>query len=234
VYRTDDGGATFQQLGDVVMSDLVSVDLSDPERRTLLSGTHEQAVVYRSSDGGETWEDISAGLPGGIGFASLPHVIDSQTYLLGTNEGPESGIFRTTDGGVTWTRVHAGPVSGQPLVSADGSLTWLMRSGGGVLRSTDGGTTWTELPSGAIDRNAEDLVQLPDGRIATLGGGTIVASADAGATWTSIGAALPYPPSGLAYAPLRQAFYIWKFDCDFSSDNAIPADAIMRLDFPIG
>ena len=166
---------------------------------------------------------MSAGLPAGIGFASLPHVIDAQTYLLGTNEGPGSGIFRTTDSGATWTQVHAGPVSGQPLVAADGSLMWLIRSGGGIVRSTDGGVTWTELPSGAIDRNAEDLVQLPDGRIAALGGGTIVASADGGATWTSIGAALPYPPSGLAYAPLRQAFYIWKFDCRLLDRQSHPA-----------
>ena len=60
--------------------------------------------------------------------------------------------------------------------------------------------------------NAEDLVQLPDGRIA-VGGGTIVVSADDGATWTSICAALPYPPSGVGLRPCcAEAFYIWEFD----------------------
>ena len=33
IYRTDDAGAVFSQLGDVFHSDLVSVDLSDPERQ---------------------------------------------------------------------------------------------------------------------------------------------------------------------------------------------------------
>ena len=66
VYRSDDNGATFEQLGDVVHSDLVSVDLTDPERRTLLSGTHEQSVVYRSGDGGSSWQDVSGTLPAGV------------------------------------------------------------------------------------------------------------------------------------------------------------------------
>ena len=51
VYRTDDNGQTFRQLGDVAHSDLVSVDLSDPDRATLLTGVHEQSGLFRSADG---------------------------------------------------------------------------------------------------------------------------------------------------------------------------------------
>jgi photosystem II stability/assembly factor-like uncharacterized protein len=78
VFRTDDGGATFQPLGNVTHIDAVSVDLTDPDRSTLLAGAHEQSVLLRSGDGGNTWTDITGGLPNGRGFSSSPLVIDAQ------------------------------------------------------------------------------------------------------------------------------------------------------------
>ena len=59
VYRTTDHGKTFEQLGDVTHCDSVSVDFSDPERKTLLAGTHEQSSkLFRSLDGGKTWQRV--------------------------------------------------------------------------------------------------------------------------------------------------------------------------------
>jgi photosystem II stability/assembly factor-like uncharacterized protein len=237
IYRTDDAGAVFSQLGDVFHSDLVSVDLSDPERQTLLSGTHERAELYRSTDGGASWDNISAALPPNLGYATSPLVIDATTYLLGTNEGPESGVFRTTDGGDTWTTVYTGAISGHPVVSADGTIRWLLRRGGGVIRSTDGGVTWTEqLSNGAIQELSEDLLLLPDGRLATLGGSSVVVSSDDGATWTPVGSPYPpgYAPTGFNYSPFRKSFYIWRFDCSFENDNPIREDSLLSMAFDGG
>jgi hypothetical protein len=234
VFKTEDDGATFEQLGDVSHTDLVSIDLTDPDRRTMLSGTHESPTVYRSTDGGATWQDISSGLPAGIGFAAAPYVIDAQTHLLGTYEGPEAGVFRTTDGGASWTRVFTGGISGAPLI-VDGMITWLLRGGGGLITSSDGGLTWSETASGGeIYQYAEDLVHLPDGQLATLGGSNVVVSDDGGASWSPVGPPLPYTPNGLTYSPFRNAFYVWRFDCDFSTDNPIPPDAIMRWELESG
>src|SRR4051812_43353187 len=41
VYRTDDDGVTFRHLGDSTHNDCVSLDFTDPQRRTLLAGGHE-------------------------------------------------------------------------------------------------------------------------------------------------------------------------------------------------
>jgi photosystem II stability/assembly factor-like uncharacterized protein len=230
VFRTDDGGETFVQLGDVAHSDLVSVDFTDPARNTLLSGTHEAPLVFRSTDGGQTWADVSAGLPEGIGQATAPHVIDAQTHLLGTKLGPAAAVYRTTDGGATWTAVHPKGINGAPVV-VDGAIFWLLDGGAGLIKSTDDGATWTEIPgNGSIAPASGSLVALPDGRLATLGGGGVVVTADEGATWTQVGPPYPYGPSGLAYAPVGKAFYIWRFDCA-AGDNPIPADAIMRVNF---
>jgi photosystem II stability/assembly factor-like uncharacterized protein len=232
VFKTTDNGATFRRLDGIAHSDEVSVDLTDPKRQTLLSGTHEQPRVFLSTNGGSTWKDISAGLPANIGYASSPHVIDSRTYLLGTRAGTKSGVFRTTDGGATWSLVHPGGVSGPPLVAkSDQHLYWLLDQGGGLITSKDGGATWTEVRgSGPVGGGHPSLVELPDGRFAALGVSNVVLSSDHGGTWHSVGPSFPFPPNGLAYSPAGKAFYIWHFYCDSSkANNPVVAQSIMRL-----
>jgi photosystem II stability/assembly factor-like uncharacterized protein len=231
VYRTDDNGQTFQQLGDVTHSDLVSVDLSDPDRATLLTGVHEQSGLFRSTDGGETWDDLSSSLPDGVGFTTAPHIIDDATFLLGTNNGSESGVYRIADGDLTWTRVFDLPIAGSPVVSDDGVITWLLERGGGTIRSDDDGVTWTVADSGGtISPNANVLVEGPGGVLVTIGNATLVSSNDGGVTWSALGPGLPYAPNGVSYAPIRDAYYVWRFDCSFTTDNPIAPDAIMRWD----
>ena len=235
VYRTDNGGQTFHQLGSVPTSNGVSVDLTDPARRTLLSGTHEMPKVYRSSDGGATWTDVSAGLPPGVGFASQPHVVNATTLLIGTNNGAAAGVFRSTDAGATWTRVYTGGIQNEPLVSKvePGALFWATDPYGGIIKSTDGGATWTKAArEGAINPYVSSLLEMPDGSLAAVGSRTIVVSADRGASWRTVGPALPFVPSDFVYSPFRKAFYIMHFNCDLAAgNNPVPPDGIMRLDF---
>jgi photosystem II stability/assembly factor-like uncharacterized protein len=229
VYRTDDDGQTFQRLGDVEHVDEVSVDLSDPERNTLLTGTHERSTAFLSTDGGDTWRDITGSLGDEIGAVRGVHVIDANTFLLGTTVGAASGVYRTTDGGKTWTQVHQGAVHGAPLAASDGAIYWLLMDGAGVIRSDDQGVTWTQtLGPGGVATNAESLLELPDGRLATFGA-TVITSADRGVSWRPLGPNFPYQPSGLAYSPTRNTFYIWHFDCEQGTDNPVPANAIMQL-----
>jgi photosystem II stability/assembly factor-like uncharacterized protein len=237
VFKTTDDGASVQRLGDIEHSDLVSVDFTDPDRLTLLSGTHEQPRVLRSKDGGRTWSDISAGLPANIGFASYPHVIDGQTYLLGTRAGIKSGVFRTTDGGLTWSLVHPAGVSGPPLVaSAGGGIYWLLDDGSGIIASADGGATWTEVKSsGPVGGGRGGLLELPDGRFATLGHTNVLVSSDHGASWRTAGPSFPVVPSGMTYSPISKAFYIWRFYCDLGkANNPVLEQSIMRLDVDLG
>jgi photosystem II stability/assembly factor-like uncharacterized protein len=231
VFRTDDGGSTFRRLGNVESADIVSVDFTDPARATLVVGLHEQPRVLRSKDGGQTWQDISAGLPADVGYAASPHVIDANTYLLGTRNGASSAVLRTADGGATWKVVHQGGVTGPVLNSAaDSKLYWLLDDGHGVISSADGGQTWQETDSsGPVGGPSGALVELPDGRVATLGTVQVLISGDHGATWESIGPALPYAPSGMTYSPSKKAFYIWHFDCEPGSIPVQPR-SIMRLD----
>jgi hypothetical protein len=225
VYRTNDAGITFRQLGTIGHNDYVSVDTSDPNRRTLLAGGHEQSrTVYKSTDGGQNWTNIGANLPANTRFSSNPLVINAMTYVVNASGwgGDISGIFRTTNGGASWQQVsNSGPV-GAPLVARNGAIYWSF--GGGLLKSTDSGATWAQVSS---NLHWISPVELPDGRLASARGTSLVLSADGGLSWTPVGDPLPYPPTGLTYSQFQGAFFIWKMDCG----NVVPGDAIMRLDF---
>lgn len=72
--------------------------------------------VYRSDDGGGTWVDIAAGLPGDFGFPVVVHPQRPGTAFLfpqvaDANRIPPEGrpaVYRTTDAGETWARLDAG------------------------------------------------------------------------------------------------------------------------------
>jgi hypothetical protein len=245
VNRTDDDGVTFVGLGTAPPADLVSVDLTDPQRQTLLAGNRGQPKVFRSTDGGGTWSDISAGLPTDLGEASFPHVLDASTYLLGTHKGDKGaaaspGIWRTVDGGATWTQVFDQGVAGPTLASADGNLYWVLDAGG-VISSADGGQSWTPLAgTGPVgggqtgDARRARIVENPDGTWVSMSDGVVVVSRDHGGSWQAVGPRLPFEFSGFTYSPNRNAVYAWQNYCDFEAGlNPVMAQAIMRLDLDL-
>ncbi len=125
VYRTRDGGRTWERVlfvdeftGAV---DLV-VDPTDPG--TLYAATYQRlrrtwgfngggpgSGIYRSVDGGDTWGELTNGIPSGdkgrIGLAisqSNPRVLSA---LIEHADGAEQGTYRSEDGGATWSRVNS-------------------------------------------------------------------------------------------------------------------------------
>lgn len=236
INRTDDGGGTFVSRGESVPADLVSVDFTDPGRQTLVVGAHGQPRVLGSRDGGETWTDLSGGLSESVGDASFPHVLDATTYLLGTHKGAEAGIYRTTDAGATWTQVFEDAVSGPPLASDDGNLYWVADDGG-IIRSADGGASWEPLESRAPaggERKGR-IVELDDGRWLTRGVEYMLLSDDRGQSWRTVGAPLPYDPSGFTYSVAGNAVYIWLNYCEVADQpDPVREGAILRLDLDLG
>jgi photosystem II stability/assembly factor-like uncharacterized protein len=235
VFVTMDDGNTFSPLGNVMHCDSVSVDFSDPNRQTLVAGGHEAAKkLSRSTDGGMTWTDIYTGLPPNSS-CTFPLVLSAQSHLVGCgayNGGP-TGIYQTADGGGTWNQLSASGGAGAPLLASDGSMYWASPGGRGLTRSTDNGQHWSDVGVAANVISSVHPIELPDGRLATLGAQrTVVVSADHGASWKSVSTVLPYADAvGLVYSKPHKAFYIWHFTCEFSGSAPVPADAIMSFAF---
>jgi len=232
IYRTDDAGQTFQQLGTLTHIDGLAIDFEDPLRQTMIAVTHESSTIYRSADGGVTWADISQDLPASVGYLSGPLLMGPNEYLVGSRMDTDSGIFVTTNGGATWRNVYQGGVSGYPVVPADDGIMYWAQYNGGMIASTDGGANWTAIADAAVTSAVPiNVVALADGRIATVGSKNgILASSDRGHTWSYVSPKLPFSANGLSYSATENAFYAWRFDCNSPGKNVITEQSIVRFD----
>jgi hypothetical protein len=236
LYRSSDNGTTYVELGALTFTQTVSVDFSDPERKTLVTGTHGmQQQVFHSGDGGKTWDNIGLSLPDDSYAAETPLVLDSKTFLIGGNRGgagSESGIYRTTDAGMSWKPVGSVQVNhfGVPLWASDGAIYWPLYGTSGMAKSSDRGLTWSKLPESAL--RGVSPIELPDASLVTLGTDHLVRSSDGGATWKPIGEPLPFQLVGdgasLTYSAATKTFFVSHYDC---SSGAVASDAIVSAGF---
>ncbi|MFN2225402.1 MAG: VPS10 domain-containing protein, partial [Anaerolineae bacterium] len=181
-----------------------------PGGSPLLAGS-----LYLSTDGGEGWHYIGAGLP----QRGVAHVAISPAYeedrtlfvaLAATDEG--LGIWRSTDGGRSWRLASAGlsdlavvDLAISPDFADDGTLFATTRKQG-LFRSTDGGGHWTRLteryfdPAGYNEPPALVVLSPAYGRDSTL---FVVhdglhRSTDGGESWVTLSLEAP---GSLALSP---------------------------------
>ena len=224
IFRTNDGGASFHRLGKLDHVDGIAVDFSDPARKTLLTGLHEQArSLHVSHDGGETWEKIGDRLPEDSNFTSDPLILNSKTFVINTAgwmKGKSWGVYRSVDSGKSWSKVSDSGPAGRGLTTADGSIFWQLTWGVGLIKSADQGATWAKI-AGPAKTNA---IEIPGGRIVAIADQQLFVSRDDGTSWQKLGEPLPIKAAGVAYSAKRHAFYIWR-----SSDKKA-TDAVFRWD----
>ena len=229
VWKTSDGGVTWEPLGDGTFKTgsvgAVAVSESDPNvvyvgmgEQTLRGNLSHGDGMYKSTDAGKTWKKL-AGLddtrhisrvrvhprnPDLVYVAAIGHA-------FGPNE--QRGVFRSKDGGRTWEKIlYRGPQAGGIDLTFDPTNAgvlyaslwqvvrrpWTFESGGpssGLFKSTDGGDTWVDLT-----RNAG----LPRGMVGKIGvaasaaapervwaiveaeDGGVFRSENGGATWAKV------------------------------------------------
>ncbi|HKY38908.1 MAG TPA: sialidase family protein [Polyangiaceae bacterium] len=237
VHVTHDDGETFTALEGITHCDAVGVDFTDPDRLTLLAGSHETSqTLYRSVDAGLNWENIGTGLPGGTD-CTRPYVLDSETYLVGCSgyhgaeEAGPIAIFRTTDGGANWTQV-SDVGGGLPVRASDGTLYAVgsPNAPGVLTRSEDDGETWSEALGAARITNSP-IVELPNGLLGALNERRLVVSEDRGETWVTISPDLEFRLDGFTYSAEQRAFFAWHATCGFDGPVPVPSDAVVKFAF---
>jgi hypothetical protein len=171
-FETQDGGATWELRNKGVRADFYPdkyPEFGQCVHKLVMAadgGEHlyqqNHCGVYRTSNGGVQWEEITAGLPSQFGFPMGAHPRDPKTVwtipLNGDDRGrympdASAAVWRTHDGGDSWIR------SGDGLPQHDAYLAVLREamavdrldpvgvyfgtSNGQVFASADEGQTWS-------------------------------------------------------------------------------------------
>jgi photosystem II stability/assembly factor-like uncharacterized protein len=153
----------------------------DPSRPSVVyAGTHG-AGVFRSADGGRTWERSSDGLPPDTLVLQL-ELAPSRPTTLYLEAYAGQRLYRSTDGARTWHELPAFDATIADLdVDPSHPDTVYLAAHQGLLRSTDGGSTWSRI--GPLQSPSRLAVASPQVLYAE-DGGRIMRSGDAGSTWS--------------------------------------------------
>jgi photosystem II stability/assembly factor-like uncharacterized protein len=214
LYKSDDAGGHWTlcdtpMRGSMVWS--VAINPTDSNLMFAGTGTPSKPGIYRTADGGKSWEHLSVeiadecpnvGIPRPTGIAIDP--TDHRHVWVGLEV---DGVRHSFDGGDTWTRINGqipNPDVHDVLVVAGPPRAVFTVVNDDVWRSVDNGKTWT--PAKAREtfpwRYPRSIAVRPDDQktvFLTLGDstpgriGTIMRSRDAGATWQSLN--LPGQPN---------------------------------------
>ena len=209
IYRSTNGGKSWDRIH-FVDNKTGAVDLEmDPNNPRILYATMWQvrrtpytlesggpgSSIWKSTDGGDTWKDISRneGLPqkGVLGISGISVSEANSERVYAQIEHDQGGLFRSDDGGDTWrkvntdrslrqrawyyTRVYADP--------QDEDIVYVLNVG--FHKSTDGGRTFSSI--GTPHGDHHDLWIAPEDNqrmvIADDGGGQV--TYDGGENWST-------------------------------------------------
>ncbi|MCG3161124.1 MAG: hypothetical protein JMDDDDMK_02242 [Acidobacteria bacterium] len=176
VYKSVDAGKTWKRAGleDSRIIGRIRIHPKNPDLVYVAAlghaaGTNEQRGVFRSKDGGKTWDRVlfKSNKAGAVDLsmdASNPNVLYAaiweakRTPYSLESGGPDSGLWKSTDGGDTWTDISRN--TGLPkgvlgrigvtISPANPERVWAIveAEDGGVFRSDNGGRNWTKVNEG--------------------------------------------------------------------------------------
>lgn len=181
VYRTLDGGKSWKRMGLEHSEHIGRIQIDPRDSRVVwvaaygpLWSSGGDRGIYRTADGGETWQRVLF-VSDDTGFADvLLDPRDPDTVYAAAHQrrrhvwtlvdgGPESGIHKSTDGGKTWRKVDSGLPKGDigriglALSPQDGDVVYAVVEAegdqGGFFRSSDRGESWEKRSSHSTSGN---------------------------------------------------------------------------------
>jgi len=214
VYRSTDGGQSFQRV--LFLTDSTSaVDLvQDPVHPLVLYATMwerirpllyrtsfgETSGLWKTTDGGDTWTELTSGLPSGTGVGRIGIDIarSNPDILYAFYDLPDGdvGVYKTANAGQTWTRTNDGALYGMNsnfgwyfgqirIDPTNPNRVFVM--GVYLYRTENGGTSWSEVGSWTlhVDHHAMAF-DGTTGKIIEGNDGGLYTSLNHGTSWTKI------------------------------------------------
>ena len=199
LFRTRDGGATWQRVGSDTVTPIIRTSFVTPK----LGWGISENRIFSTEDGGGIWtRQLRSEHP----LSAIVFVDERNGLVVG-----EGGIiYRTAEGGVpseelcagstcqeeelsTWDRVQSGTTSAltdiafvdfvESLEFLQSSQLWITGEKGLVLRSSDAGVNWETMDTG-VDATLLSISFSRAGKGVAVGeDGTILVTADGGRTW---------------------------------------------------
>lgn len=187
IYKSTDGGKTFQHMGlaNTYQIKTIAIHPDNPDIVYAaaignLWGYQGERGLFKTEDGGKTWQKLISGLPddGKTGCSDVVIVPGKPNHLFAGmyhrlrqpdwfhSGGPNGGLFHSIDGGKSWKKITSGLAKGEtgnidisihkknPRIMV---MTYeadehlpVSEPGSGVYRSDDGGKTWRFLLKHAV------------------------------------------------------------------------------------
>lgn len=209
VYRTRDGGTTWEQVL-AVNADTGATDLSlDPTNPRILYAAlwhhgrkpwfiksgGEGGGIYKSVDSGDSWTRLEGGLPGLVGKIGLDVSASqpSRVYAVIEAEPGEGGLWRSDDYGESWTQMNSHRVLHTRAwyylhLTADPSdpdTVYVLNVP--IMKSIDGGRTFAKMDGLPHGDHQDHWINPNNSKIMINGndGGATV-TLDGGKSWSSI------------------------------------------------
>lgn len=171
VLRTTDGGASWTLIdgdgqingcnirGIAARGDTLVIGVNTATAGSPLCGTG----IFRSTDAGDTWTQVTNGIPTGTSFDIVGDPVDTdRLYTNITGAGAQSGIFRSDDQGASWVSLNDAAIDAaitggtnnlEMSTGVSGGIFAVIVNGGvatDVFGSTNGGDSWTAMDTPAI------------------------------------------------------------------------------------
>jgi len=165
LYKTINGGKSWEKILNISDNTGINNVVLDPRNPDIIYATSEQrrrhvglkisggpeSSVYKSTNGGMTFDKITKGLPsgdlGGMGIAISP-VNPDILYLIVEAQGDAGGFYRSVNRGASWERMNSYHASGQyynKIICDPVDADRVFSLDTYTMVTTDGGKTWSRV-----------------------------------------------------------------------------------------